>query len=183
MGWVGLHQIVDLLVFDREAGLWPAGLDDASRFYLTTLLGQTVLPERRLRWRLEQVPALSLDDLHRQQLVRRQGERVRVKTAVERGRYLRRRWRLEQAGITQPGLPGLTSGGAVLTAVDRLHLLLGVMQDGEEIGPWTDGWSGVEALAELAETIAQRLPHDARRRRYAGLAAALRRAATAIYEF
>lgn len=173
-GLVGLVQMVDLLVFQREVQLWPTWLDETSRLYLTTLLGQTVLPQRRLAWRLEAVTGLTLEDLSRQRLVLRQADRIRVKTAAQRSTYLRRRWGLEQAQLTQPGLPGLASGGTILTAIDRLHLLLGVMQNGEEIEPWLIGWSRLDGLAELAQEIAERLSHSPRRRRYARLAARLR---------
>ena len=177
-GIQGFTRLVDLAVFRREGQLWPAEVDEPSRFYLTTLLGQSILSEARLAWRLETLPSLSAADVQEQRLVRWRGGHVRVLTVRQRLPHLRRRWEQEQSWLAQPQLPGLASGSQYLTAIDRLHLLLGLLAEGEDVLPWLDGWRSLDSLAGLAQQIASRLPLGGRRRRYAQVAARLQQAAS-----
>jgi hypothetical protein len=172
-GLPGLTRLVDLAVFRREMALWPDELDETSRFYLTTLLGQSVLPEARLAWRLETLPSLSLQEVQQQRLVHCRDGRARVRSPRQRLSYLRHRWLQEQAWIAQPTLPGIGSGAHYLTAVDRLHLLLGVLEEGGEVDSWIAGWRDLDSLAALCQQISDRLPRGAQRRRYAHLHARL----------
>jgi adenine-specific DNA methylase len=162
-GIQGIGQIVDQLVEEAEGRLWPAALDPVSRFYAVNFLGQSEVAYDRVKRRLLHNPHVTLEELERQHLVRTAGGKVKVVAETDRADYL-----IEKLGglggdPLQPTLPGLDMSPVdVLTAVDKLHLLVALDRRGALTGGLIARWGQDRTFVDLARKVAQYLDPKAR---------------------
>ena len=156
----GIGEIVDQLVEEAEGRIWPAGLDQISRFYVVNFLGQSEVPYDRLSRRLRHNSHISPEELERRHLVKITKGKVRVLSEKEREDYLMGIYDAEEPeqAALELGVPRETQ----LTYIDKVHLLMVLDQQGVMAGGLREEYSRDSTFRDLAARIAQNLDPSAR---------------------